>query len=322
MKYEFHRDFYDLVLNSIHTNSTTFLLGTKKCGKTVCLKQIRDELPNSEYINFKEYTQNERLKILDRVFTDIKSDKDVVYLLDDMTSVTSYDIEICNIAEAYTDSKNIHTKTVFCGSQSVALSVCADRAFAGDACIMPADFLTYSEFLRFKGIKEVSEDSYNRYIMEIFDFYNEFISLNQYLRSCIVETVISNMKIADMVIGNETSLTEEDADFLIDVCRMSLFNLKNHVDGEIAQKISNAFIGSYNIIKSRDVEILREALHFLKNCGLITITPVSKEIENVSVRHPLIYMQMLREILGEDMPIEPAYLRLLPCFLNQILSKT
>jgi hypothetical protein len=70
------------------------------------------------------------------------------------------------------------------------------------------------------------------------------------------------------------------------------------------------------------VEILREALHFLKNCGLITITPVSKEIENVSVRHPLIYMQMIKEIFGEDMPIEPAYLRLLPRFLNQILPKT
>jgi predicted AAA+ superfamily ATPase len=118
MKYEFHRDFYDLVLASINNHSTLFLFGTKMCGKTVCLRQIREELPNSEYIDFKDYAQNERLKILDRVIADIESDKDVVYLLDGMTSVANYDIEICKIAEAYTDLKNINTKIVFCGRQS------------------------------------------------------------------------------------------------------------------------------------------------------------------------------------------------------------
>jgi hypothetical protein len=327
MKYEFHRDFYNLVLGSINNHSTTFLLGTKRCGKTVCLQQIREELPNSEYIDFKDYAQNERIKILDRIIADIKSDKDAVYLLDGMTSVANYDIEICKIAEAYTDLKNINTKIVFCGSQSYALGVCADRAFAGNTCIISADFLTYSEFLKFKGIQEASEGSYNRYIMEISNFYNDFISLKQYFRDCINETIISNVNAADMVIGNETSLTEEDADFLIAVCHMALFNLQNSVSAEIAQKISNVFTESYNIIKSADVEKLRDALYFLRKCGLITICPIANDIENVpnverrirtedgilglkdelfssftiGVSHPLIYMQMLKEILGEDM---------------------
>jgi hypothetical protein len=131
-----------------------------------------------------------------------------------------------------------------------------------------------------------------------------------------------------MVIGNETSLTEEDADFLIDICHMALFDLQNYVSTEIAKKIRNAFTESYNIIKDTDAEKLRDALYFLRKCGLITICSISNDIEDVpnaerrirtgdgvlglkdelfrsftiGVSHPLIYMQMLKEILGEDMP--------------------
>jgi hypothetical protein len=125
-----------------------------------------------------------------------------------------------------------------------------------------------------------------------------------------------------MVIGNETSLTEEDADFLIDVCHMALFNQQNHVSAEIAQKIRNAFTESYNIIKDTDAEKLRDALYFLRKCGLITISSIASDIENVpdiercirtgdgvlglkdelfrsftiGISHPLIYMQMMKEI--------------------------
>jgi hypothetical protein len=355
MQYKFHRDFYDLVINSIKNNSTTFLLGTRKCGKTVCLKQIAEELPDAVYIDFKEYDKNERLKIIDKILSDIKTDNSTIYLLDEITYVTNYDIEICKIAEAYTDLKNTNTKIVFSGSQSAALSVCADRAFAGNTGIITTDFLTYSEFLEFKGIQEISERSYNRFLMETFDFYDDFTSLKQYLEGCINETIISNMKSSEIILGNETSLTKEDTDFLINVCYQTLFNLHNHVsvkrfftdnklqndipsyfrnicknfDNEkIAKKINSSFIGSYNTVKSRDVETIRQAFLFLKKCDLITITPVTHNIEdvpdieknlrtgdriiglkdelfnsfNISIKYPMFYVQILKDILGEDMP--------------------
>jgi hypothetical protein len=355
MKYEFHRDFYDLVTESIDNHSTTFLLGTRKCGKTVCLKQVAEEVENAKYVDFKECDKDERLRILDEVLADIRSDRTVVYLLDEITSVRNYDIEICKIAEAYTDLKNRNTKIVFSGSQSVALGVCADRAFAGNTNVISVDFLTYSEFLRFKGIQEVSADSYNQFLMEVFDFYDDFTSLRQYLEGCINETITSNMKASEIILGNETSLTKEDTDFLINVCYQTLFNLHNHVsakrffeneklredipsyfrgickdldDDKIADKISKSFIGSYNVIKSRDVETVRQALLFLQKCDLITITPVANSMNdvpdirrniitgdkiihlkddlfssfNISIKYPMFYVQILKDILGKDMP--------------------
>ena len=65
--------------------------------------------------------------------------------------------------------------------------------------------------------------------MAIFWFYDDFTSLKQYLNGCINETIVSNMKSSEIILGNETSLTEEDTDFLIDVCYQTLFNLHNHV---------------------------------------------------------------------------------------------
>lgn len=355
MKYTFHRDFYYTVKESIYNNSTSFLLGTRKCGKTICLKQIKESEKNVRYFDFKQYDDNQRLRILDEVLSDIKSNTKIIYLLDEFTSITNYDIELCKIADAYTELDNDNTKLVFSGSQSIALSVCADKAFAGNTNIISVDFLTYSEFLKFKNISEVSADSYNRYLMEVFDFYDDFTSLKQYLEGCINETIISNMKAAETILGNETSLTKEDTDFLIDVCYQTLFNLHNHVganrffidnklrkdipsyfrevckgfDNEkIAKRISDSFIGSYNTIKSKDVEVIRQAILFLQKCNLITITPVASDLENVpdiernirkgdnisylkedlfsnfniNIIYPMFYVQILKDILQEDMP--------------------
>ena len=86
MKYEFRRDFYNLVMESIENNSVTFLIGTRKCGKTVCLGQIHETLSNSSYIDLKnraafEEKMNKFYKILDA----IQADEEHVFLLDEIT---------------------------------------------------------------------------------------------------------------------------------------------------------------------------------------------------------------------------------------------
>ena len=40
MGYKFKRDIYRDIKMSIVNNVVTFLLGPRKCGKTICLKQI------------------------------------------------------------------------------------------------------------------------------------------------------------------------------------------------------------------------------------------------------------------------------------------
>ena len=52
-KYEFKRDIFNEVTDAIRKTNTVFLTGPRKCGKTVCLKQIDDESDNTKYVNFK-----------------------------------------------------------------------------------------------------------------------------------------------------------------------------------------------------------------------------------------------------------------------------
>ena len=216
MQYEFRRDFYHLVKESLEQNSVSFLLGTRKCGKTVCLKQLNEELNNSTYIDFKTLSDDEKLDVFDEVLDSIKNNKDKIYLLDEITYVKTAEVEIYKIANTLADIDNNNTKIVFTGSQSVALEAWANRAFAGNVGKIKVDFLTYSEFLRFKGMNEVSAETYNQFLFESADFY-KFVSLEDYLKGCLEETIISNNNTSNYIYNN-------DCYNLGKLCRVSFYN--------------------------------------------------------------------------------------------------
>ena len=355
MKYEFRRDFYNLVMESIENNSVTFLIGTRKCGKTVCLGQIHETLSNSSYIDLKksasfEEKMNKFYKILDA----IQADEEHVFLLDEITYMPDAEARICEIANELTMANNKNTKIVFTGSQSVALNAWANRAFAGNVGKVKVDFLTYSEFLRYKNITEVSPATYNRFLYEAADFYN-FSSLEDYIEGCLEETIISNANAANYIFDNECDLIKDNPKLLINICYQTMFTLHNQVSANtffkndklketiigtfhevcrkignktVAEKIEKSFVGGYNNIKSQDLRTLKQAFVFLKQCGLITITPIARDMENVpnvyrgmclddsdidckrdlfrkfgvTINYPMFYVQMLKDVLQEDMP--------------------
>lgn len=355
MKYEFHRDFYNLMLDSIDNNSVTFLLGTRKCGKTVCLHQLHDAIPNSQYIDFKTIPNlPDKIDIFRNILDSIKNDKKMTYLLDEITYVPDAEARICEIAGKFSEFHNMKTKVVFTGSQSVALNSWADRAFAGNAGKISVDFLTYPEFLRYKGLNEITPDTYNQFLYEVSDFY-KFNSIEDYLKGCMEETVISNTNATNYLFDNDCDLIYDKSDLLVNLCYQTMFTLHNHVNVEtffkdnklrdsiigtfhetcrqigndaIASKIESSFIGSYNSIKTQDTDTLKQALVFLKKCGLITITSVTRDLENVpdtyrsfrldktdvnskkdlfkkyniTINHPMFYVQILKDVLKEDMP--------------------
>lgn len=354
MQYKFHRDFYNQVLESINANSVTFLLGTRKCGKTVCLKQISAAKDNARYIDFKTLrTQEEKLAAFDRMHAAIRENEDIVFLLDEITYVPYADVEIGKIANTLSDIENTRTKIVFTGSQSVALEAWANRSFAGNVGKIKVDFLTYSEFLRYKGIEEVSAESYNQFLYGAADFYH-YTSLEDYLRSCLEETIISNSNSSNVIFGNDCYLLEDNIDFLINICYQTLFTLHNQTSVQtffkdnklydsvisafretckelpgngLAERIERSFIGSYNSIRSKDLDVIKQAFLFLKRCDLITITPVATNIEhvpdigtdllvggsinykeelfksyNITIKYPMFYVQILKDILGNEMP--------------------
>lgn len=354
MKYSFFRDFFYDVKSSIEKNAVTFILGPRKCGKTVCLKQLDEVIKNTEYIDFKHMDENERQENIRRIRSSVFNKESKLYLLDEITYLSAPELFIYQIADWYTDVENSTTKIVIAGSQSVALETWANRAYAGNAGKIKADFLTYSEFLRYKGIKEISAETYNKFLYETSEFYN-IGSLKDYLSGCIDETIISNANSSNYIQNNDCELIQNDLHFLVNVCYQTLFTLHNQASvtsffrdnkladsiinyfrdvcneleqKDIADRIQKSFIGSYSTIKSKDIETLKQALTFLRKCDLIRITPVSNDIWNVpdvvrdiqsgdrgigykaqifkdyniTIKYPMFYIQILKDILNEDMP--------------------
>lgn len=303
--YPFKRYFYYDMEKAIEKSNVVFLLGPRKCGKTVALLQLEKNRDNVKYYNFKTLSQDESMDLFDAIKSAMEEDNDAIFLLDEITYAYQPEKEINEISIQLSEKPCKNTKIVFTGSQSVALEAWANRAFCGNASVIRTDFLNYSEWLSYKGIKESSEAAYSQFLYEIDEFYG-FVSLEDYLRGCLEETIISNQKTDNVIMGNDVYLI--DIDSLLDICYATLFTLHNHVNShkfakndklnetirfyfrdickqigadEIGERIATSFIGKYNDFKSKDLDTLKQAFQFLHRIGLITITPVSDSIESI-----------------------------------------
>lgn len=305
--YPFKRYFYYDMEKAIEKSNVVFLLGPRKCGKTVALLQLEKNRDNVKYYNFKTLSQDESMDLFDAIKSAMEENNDAIFLLDEITYAYQPEKEINEISIQLSEKPCKNTKIVFTGSQSVALEAWANRAFCGNASVIRTDFLNYSEWLSYKGIKESSEAAYSQFLYEIDEFYG-FVSLEDYLRGCLEETIISNQKTDNVIMGNDVYLI--DIDSLLDIC------------------YATSFIGKYNDFKSKDLDTLKQAFQFLHRIGLITITPVSDSIEsipnirrdlsisdsrinykdelfksyNVCIKYPMFYMAILKDILKENLP--------------------
>lgn len=65
--YPFKRNFYYDIEDAIDKSNVIFLLGPRKCGKTVALLQMEKNRSNAKYYNFKSLSQNESMGIFDSI---------------------------------------------------------------------------------------------------------------------------------------------------------------------------------------------------------------------------------------------------------------
>lgn len=312
-EYLFKRSFYYKLEEAIDKTNFCFLLGPRKCGKTVSLLQLEKNQNTAEYYNFKTMSTEESLQLFDDIKDAMSEDLDKIFLLDEITYAYLPEREINALAIQLSEKPCYKTKVVFTGSQSVALEAWANRAFCGNAALIRADFLNYSEWLSYKGIEESTEEIYSQFLYEIDEFYG-FISIEDYLKGCLEETIISNTKTDNVIWGNDSYLV--DVDTLLDICYTTLFTLHNHVtshgfskndklgdsirfyfrdvckqlgSNEIGDRILASFIGKYNDFRTKDLNTLKQAFVFLYKAGLITITPVSDSVEHI----PNLYMDLM-----------------------------
>lgn len=306
-KYWFHRDFYSDVQNAISSDRghAVFILGPRKCGKTICMKQLATDLSYAVYYDVKQLNDEEQYRLLDTVVQCVHNNEKRVFLVDEVTYWDLPEKMIAKVAGAFTDCRNTNTKVVFAGSQSVALKSWANRTFAGNATLVSPDFLSYTEWLAYKNLGDISAETFSRFVIESRDFYENFVSLDQYLQGCLEETVMSNYKTSNVIFDNDcTGLT---TDILKNVLYSTLVaqadrsSLQSFFDTSLlSRKIRYSFSDAYRRIGedkiraridkiftdrlrgyiSLDFELLRKSFLFLYKCGLLTLTYVTSEASN------------------------------------------
>ena len=293
--FKYRRNIYNVLLAKLKEFRVIFLLGPRRSGKTVCLKQL-NHLPNMCYINFKEDPSAEYL-----VVDSIRRGDDVTYLLDEVTYSKEPEMFIRMLAGMYVDY-NPKVNIVFTGSQSIALHKWGSIAFSSDAAYIYLDFMSYSEWLTYKDYNIPTAENYNQFLLEISDFYGMH-SLEDYLQGCLDETVKSNEATYQYLFGNECDRL--NVSMLVDVLYTTLFSLHNHVSLQKFQKagnvtralnysvsqifaefdidgyIKNSFLERYNSARKYTLNQLEQAFVFLRNCGLITVTCMGADIDHV-----------------------------------------
>ncbi len=311
--YKFKRSFYYDVEKAIQESSVTFILGTRRCGKTVCMEQLRDTATESG--NFEEVVyydmKHKGLSPLDkslflkRVLKAIEEDRKSLFLIDEATYMTAPDDGIEEVRQAFSVCDNHNTRVVFTGSQSKALSDWGHNCFAGDAIYVHADFLSYPEWLAYQELSEVSEETYQRFLVSTREFYRNFRSTKEYLDGCLKETVQSYKN--SMSWNPKHPYDDIDTEMLMDVLYASLIMLHNNPNylsfknpDALYHKMLNfyaeeiLFVGEENL-KRQIAELLAEryrsfermnpshllrSILFLKECGLITVLQITDNLNS------------------------------------------
>lgn len=268
-QYNFKRDFFYEAENAIENSSITFITGPKKCGKTVCLRQLADADENALYINMKYDfdTDEKRNDVVSGVVNSIANGQKIIYLIDDAEYMALPDKDIAKIAGAYSKYDNQCTKVVFAGGHSELLEFWGHIACGGNASFIRVGFLSFSEWLSFKGITEISERSYADFLHGCKEFCKGFDNTEKYLQDYLDETAELAEKPIEYITGAETESVNVNT--ILNVLCSSIKEQINKAD------ISENHTG--NLEKSVHISNYdrKKAIRFLSDNKLATLTYIT-----------------------------------------------
>lgn len=268
-QYNFKRDFFYEAENAIENSSITFITGPKKCGKTVCLRQLADADENALYINMKYDfdTDKKRNDIVSRVVNSIANGQKIIYLIDDAEYMALPDKDIAKIAGAYSKYDNQCTKVVFAGSHSELLEFWGHIACGGNASFIRVGFLSFSEWLSFKGMTDVSERAYADFLHGCKEFCQGFDNTEKYLQNYLDETADLAEKPIEYITGAETESVNVNT--ILDVLCSSFKEQINKADISVnhtANLEKSVHISDYD---------RKNAIRFLSDNKLATLTYIT-----------------------------------------------
>lgn len=268
-QYNFKRDFFYEAEKAIENSSITFITGPKKCGKTVCLRQLADADENALYINMKYDfdTDKKRNDVVSGVVNSIANGQKIIYLIDDAEYMALSDKDIAKIAGAYSKYDNQCTKVVLTGGHSELLEFWGHIACGGNASFIRTGFLSFSEWLSFKEIADVSERSYADFLHGCKEFCQGFYNTEKYLQNYLDETAELAEKPIEYITGAETESVNVNT--ILNVLCSSIKEQINKAD------ISKIHTGDLEKSVSESNYDCKNAMRFLSVNKLATLTYIT-----------------------------------------------
>ena len=316
-EYPFKRSIYYKVLKALCKSRVVFLLGPRKCGKSVCLDQLHKNVPSSKYYDISKYRDYDREALCDQIEIELTSGKYPLVLIDEITKVDCFYTHVQRFVRAVNDSSIAKTRVVITGSQSYSLARVGGVSTAGDGGYVTDEFLSYSDWLRWKG-EQACEKSFKEFVCGTRSFYRNFATVNDYLTGCLDETVISNANIGMPIYHN--SCSSISVQFLLNTLYGAMLSLNGNerlqtfydwsrlyntlratqpkeVQKEgrtnILDRINKLLHNHLTTYQKADISTIMEALIFLHNCGLIhmvsegTIDEYFPVLQELKAENPL-----------------------------------
>ena len=238
------------------------LTGPRRCGKSVCLKQVAEK-HNGRYYDFKAIPNvDERNRIIEDIVCGLDEG---IFVLDEITQLDEYPSVLSMIADSITKSTAItgkcSKKILISGSQSYAIRKAGYRAFATDAKYLSTSFIDFEEWLLFRSKISEYGESYLASYLELHDYMlrsNEFTKVRNnldYIQASLDETVLSELKNRSGTIGQVLS-DNLRAEEVLSVLYGFLCSLHNKYSYASMRSYKRGLIGirTGNIALSKDIK--------------------------------------------------------------------
>lgn len=272
---DFKRDIYYRVLSALEERAVVFLYGARNTGKTICLKQLADTLPDAEYYDFKTMEKLKCYSLTHRIEECVIAREPRTFLIDNPAYLTQCDSVIEGLEYAFDELYDLDenalgsTRVVFAGGPPKAMRYWANKYFGDYALRIVSEFPDYPEWLRFYGASDTPE-SRERFLSGENGLNADFMSFDGFLNGCIEESRVADSNALNIIFGNESDLL--DARTLKTIL---LAALKEELGDKLEE---NAAVSEYlpeylNVFAALPPETLKQGYNFLEQWGLLTPSP-------------------------------------------------
>lgn len=303
------REFYDADLIKV-------IIGIRRCGKSVLLKQIMEELKNSGiddnhiiYINFEdvEYSFIEDYLALNKYIKDKIKDKKKYYLLFDEIQLVEKWEKVINSFKA-----TLNVSVFITGSNSKMLSSELSTLLSGRYISFKIAPFSFSEVVKLKDIKDKSdlEDAFNEYLLwggmpQRFEFKTEegtkaylsdvfdAIVLKDIVKRNNIKNINLFQRVMEYLVTNP-SQTFSPANMLnefekeqIPVSSRTIYECLNYAENSILMsKISTYDIRGKRILSRKDK-------YYLTDLGLGQILNINKRTQFGAYLENVVYNELV-----------------------------